>query len=119
MGGFVACAEGAGRGGLGHQGGWGDAVTLGLERQRVSGVSSGSSDDAALCLLGQKLGEGVVRAAFLEAAGALEVVEFAENLHPGELAQRDRLGTGRLVNGALDALGRGFDIGESDQKTAA
>ena len=55
---------------------------------------------------GESLDKRVVRAAFLEAAGALEVVELAVDLHPGELAQRNRLRAGRLVNGAFDALRR-------------
>ena len=97
----------------------GHAQQFPLISKRLSMIPGGGGDHALLFLRRRKFRKGIMRAAFLEAAGALKVVEFAENLHPGELAERDRLGTGRLVNGAFNALGGSFDIGESDQRKAA
>ncbi|MBA3651944.1 MAG: hypothetical protein H0W66_10815, partial [Chthoniobacterales bacterium] len=67
-------------------------------------------------LLVGKLDEGVARAAFLKAPGALEVVELAINLHPGELAERDRLRAGRFVDRAFDAPGGSLDVVEGGQE---
>ena len=50
-------------------------------------VAGGGRDHAALLLFRRQLREGVARAALLEASGALQVVELAENLHAGDLAQ--------------------------------
>ncbi len=71
--------------------------------------------DASFLLPGRKLGERVTRAAFLETAGALVVVELAMDLHPGELAQRDRLRTRGVVDRALDTVGRCLDVGEGHE----
>ena len=58
--------------------------------------------------------QGVARAAFLERAGALEVFQLAEEPHPGDLRERDRLRAGRDVNGPRDARAGGLDVGEGD-----
>ncbi len=78
-------------------------------------IAGGGGDDAFFLLLGRELGEGVARAALLEAAGALEIIELAINLHPGELAQGDRSRAGRFVDRAFDAGGGVFDVVESGQ----
>jgi hypothetical protein len=73
-------------------------------------IAGRGGDDAFLFLFLRKLGEGVARAALLEAPGALEIIELAINLHPAELAQRDGLCAGRFVNRAFDARGGFFDV---------
>jgi hypothetical protein len=79
-------------------------------------VASGGGDDAALFLFARQLRESVARAAFLEAAGPLLIIELAVNFEPGELAQGNRFSTGRLIDGALDAAAGCFDIGEGNQR---
>ena len=87
-----------------------------LVGERLGVIAGRGGDHAFLFCSAEKLREGVARAAFLEAAGALEIVELAINLHPGELAQRDRLRAGRFVNRALDAAGGFFDVVKGGQK---
>jgi hypothetical protein len=79
------------------------------DAQRMIGRRRGH--DAAAALLGVKLLQRVARAAFLEAAGALQVVELAKNVRAGQLRQPDRLDAGRHVDSARDSLARGFDVG--------
>ena len=75
-------------------------------------IAGRGGDDAYLLLFGGELDERVARAAFLEASGALKIIELAMNLHPGELAQRDGLWARRFVNRAFDARGGFFDVVE-------
>jgi len=69
-------------------------------------------------LIRRKLREGVACAAFLKTSGALEVVELAKDLHARDFAQRNRWRTGRIINGAFDALARRLDILESHNHVA-
>ena len=80
------------------------------EAERV--IAGGSSDHAALALIGRELQQGIARAAFLEAACALEIFEFAINVHPRRFGQRDG-GRARGLNYcARDALSGRFDVSE-------
>ena len=107
---FLAIADLDQRRELRHHHGRGNAEQSALIGERLRVIAGGGGDDASLFLLGRKLDEGVARAAFLETAGALEVIELAVNLHPGELAQRDRMRAGRFVDGAFDSLRGFFDV---------
>ena len=93
-----------------HDDGGGDAEQFALIGEGLGVIAGGGGDDAALFLLGRQLGEGVGGAAFFETSGALEVVELAVDLHPGQLAQRDGVRTGGVVDGVLDAIARGLDV---------
>lgn len=79
-------------------------------------IAGRRSDNAFLFLFVRELDERVAGAAFFKAPGALEIVEFAINLHPGQLAQRDGSRAWRFVNRASNALGRGLDIAEGGQR---
>jgi hypothetical protein len=68
-------------------------------------------------LFRRQLREGVARAAFLEAAGALQVIELADDLHAGHLAQRNRFPAGRKINRALDPFSRRLDVCQADDAT--
>ena len=92
----------------------GNAKELALIGQGLGVVAGGGRDDAALLLFRRQLREGVARAAFLEAAGALQVLELAENLHARDLAQRNRRLAGRIINRAIDSLPCLFDVFQRD-----
>ena len=79
-------------------------------------VAGGRRDHAALALFGRELQERVARAALLEAAGALQVVELAVDMRAGEPRQRYRFNARREVDAARDAFTRSFDVGESDHR---
>src|SRR5579864_2187206 len=60
----------------------------------------------------RKLQQRIARAAFLEGAGALQIIELAMDVRAGELRQRNRLDAWRFVDAAAYALARGFDVGD-------
>ena len=92
----------------------GNAKQLALIGEGLGVIAGGGRDDAALLLFRRQLRQGVARAAFLEAAGALQVLELAENFHARDLAQRNRRLAGRIINRALDSLPRLFDVLQRD-----
>ena len=75
-------------------------------------VARGGGDDAAAARLGGELQQRIARAALLEAAGALQVIELAEDVRAGELRQRNRFDARRQIHAAGDARARGLDVGE-------
>ena len=77
-------------------------------------IAGGSRDDAPLLLFGRKLRKRVACAAFLKTSGPLQVVELAENFHAGDLAERDGMPTGRVVDSACDPVAGRFDVFEGD-----
>lgn len=79
-------------------------------------ISSRGCDNSALLLISRQLGQRIARAAFLETAGPLLVIELGENFHSRELAQRDRFRTGGIIDRAVDAFSGGFDICECDHE---
>src|SRR5205814_1299008 len=85
-----------------------------LVGKRLSVIARGRGDHAALLLIWWQLSQSVTRAAFLEASGALQVVELAEDLHTRDLTQRNGIWAGRIVDRAGDALTRRFDIAKPD-----
>src|SRR5262245_60128194 len=68
---------------------------------------------AALAMLFIELQQSVPRAAFLEASGALQIVELTEHATAGELRKRNRFRAGSQRHAAGDALPRGDDVGKS------
>jgi hypothetical protein len=91
-----------------------DAEQLAVIREAQRVVPGRRGDDAALLLPGFQLQERVARAALLEGAGALEVVEFAEDPRPGDVRQRDGLRAGRHDHPAGEAAAGGADGGKGD-----
>ena len=83
------------RGEFWHDHSCGNTEQLSLIGERLRVIASRSGDDAALLLIRRKLNQGVARAALLEASSALQVLEFAENSHTGEVAEWNGMRTGR------------------------
>ncbi len=86
------------RGEFRHHDGDGNAEQPAVVGDALRVVAGGGRDHAALALLGREEQQRVARAALLEAAGALQVVELAVDLRAGEMRQRDRrrrMATGR------------------------
>src|SRR6266481_1894387 len=81
-------------------------------------IASRGRDYSAFFLLRGQLRERIACAAFFEASGALQVVQLAKNLHAGELTQRDRCPTGRVVDCPLDSFPSSLDITERDHAVA-
>ncbi len=75
-------------------------------------VARRGGDDAATARLRRQPQQRIARAALLEAAGALQVIELAENVRAGELRQRDRFDARRQVHAAGDPRARRLDVGE-------
>jgi len=73
-------------------------------------IAGRGRDHSAFFLIGGKLRECVARAAFLKTSGALQVVGLQKISMPGDLAQRNGRQTGRIKNGAFDAVARRFDL---------
>ena len=76
---------------LRHHDGGRNTEQLTLIGEGLGVISGGGRDYTAFLLFPGQLGQRVPRAPFLKAAGALQVVELAEDRHSRELAQRDRL----------------------------
>jgi hypothetical protein len=77
-------------------------------------VAGGSGDDTALLLVLRQAQQRIACAALLERAGALQVVEFAEDPRASDFGERDRFGTGGDDYAAGDAAAGGTDSGEGD-----
>ena len=68
--------------------------------------------------LGRELGQPVESAPLLEGRRVLEVLELEPELGAGDLRKRPGEEEGRALDLALQALGRGPDVGELDQAPA-
>ena len=77
-------------------------------------IPGGRCNYPTLLLLGRQLRQSIARPAFFEASGALQVVQFAINLHAGDLAQRNGGRAGRIKDRAFNAAARRFDVIERD-----
>jgi len=77
-----------------HHDGRRNAEQTGVVRDALRVVAGGGGDDAALALPARQLRERVTRAALLEAACTLQIVEFAIDMRARELRQRDRFDAG-------------------------
>src|SRR4029450_894478 len=97
----------------------GNTKQLALICERLSVITSGGGDDAALLLISGQLRECITRAALLKTSGALQVVELAENFHTRDFAECDRGLTRRIINLIGNALTRGFDVVKSDHKLSS
>ena len=97
-----------------HHDSRGNAKQFALVSEGLGVVAGRGRDHAALLLFGRQLRERVAGAAFFEAAGALQVIELAENFHAGDLAERDRRLARRIINGAVDPLARRLDVLQRD-----
>ena len=88
------------RGELRHDDGHRNAEQRAVIGDALRVVAGRRGDHAALALRRRQLQQRVARAALLEAAGALQVVELAVDVRAGQLRQRDRLDARRLVDAA-------------------
>ncbi len=86
-----------------HDHGDGDAQQLAMIRQAQRMIAGRGRDHAALPLLIIQQQQGVARAALLEAAGALQVVELAEDVHAAQFGKRNRFGAGGNKNAVGDS----------------
>ena len=102
------------RGVVGHDHRHGNAQQPAMISEAERVIAGGSRDDAALALARVELEQRIARAALLERAGALEVVEFAEDPRARDLGERNGLRAGRLDHAAGDAAAGGADVGEGD-----
>ena len=75
-------------------------------------IPGGRCNHPTLLLFGRQLREGIARAAFFEASGALQIVQFAINFHAGDFAQWNGGRAGRIKDRAFDAFACRFDIFE-------
>ena len=79
----------------------------------AEGVVAGrGGDNATFLLLRGKQQQRVARPAFFEAAGALEIFQFAKNLHASGFRERDGERARGFDNEAADAFCSGLDIVE-------
>lgn len=69
---------------------------------------------AALTLLGWEGQQRVARAAFLEAAGPLQILHFAIDLQSGRFRERNAQRARRVNDGSVDSPRRRFYIAECD-----
>src|SRR5436190_19455238 len=74
-----------------------------------------SGNDSTLLLVTRKLYKRIARAPFLEASRTLQVVELAENLHAGDVAQRNGRRTWGIINRVRNSFARRFDFLKCDQ----
>src|SRR2546428_780114 len=77
-------------------------------------IAGGGCDDAALLLVAGKQQQRIARPAFLEAPGALQIFQFAEDFHSRDFRERDGGWTRRLDYVAGDAFGRSLNAPEFD-----
>lgn len=78
-------------------------------------IARRSRHHAAFFLFRGEEQEGVAGATFFKAAGALEVLEFAEDAHPRGLRERDGMWAGRFEHGAFNPVRRGLNIARSQE----
>ena len=99
-----------------HHDGGGDAGQAGMPRHRLGVVAGRHRDDAALALaLGQQR-QAVGRAALLEGAGDLQIVELQHHLGAGGARNRVAGQRGRAQHAAGDPLGRRRHIGKASAR---
>ena len=91
-----------------------DAALGGVVGDALGVVAGGGGDDAAGGLVGSEGGDAVERAALLEGAGHLQVLELEVDLAAGEAGEDLRVRAGGEVDGAADAFACGLDVGEGD-----
>jgi hypothetical protein len=96
----------------GHHDGRGNAEELRVIGDSLRVIAGGRGDHAASSLLRRQLQQGVARAALLEAAGALQVIELAVDMRAGELRQRNRFDARRVIDATGDAVAGSLDVGE-------
>src|SRR2546427_8405879 len=92
--------------------------TRGVEGDGEPVVAGARRDDPAGALRGVELEQEVGGPAVLERARHLEVLELDEAPCAAELRERLRVGAGRLVDGALEALSGAVEIGELEHPSA-
>ena len=98
------------RGVFRHHHGDRDAEQLAVVGEAECVVAGAGRNDATFFSCGRKPEQRVARAALLERAGALEVVEFADDLRPGDLGERNRFRAGRDNDAAGDTPPRGTNL---------
>jgi len=86
------------------------------ERDGLRMISGGKRHDAAPAFVGGELREGVVGAAKLEGAGALEILAFEEQLRTGLLVEAPGRHDGRAMGNACDPPCRSLDIWVSRER---
>ena len=91
-----------------------NAEQLAVIREGGGVIAGGGGDDPAFLLVAGEAQQGVARAALLERARALQVVEFAENAGAGDFRQGDRFRTGGNDHAARDAAAGGANVCEGD-----
>src|ERR1700722_4775918 len=82
--------------------------------QRV--IASRRGDDAGRFLRIRQQEKFIPRPAFLEAAGHLQVIEFAIDVAFAEPAERKRIRTWTVVDRVFNAIARGEDLIERDRQ---
>jgi hypothetical protein len=78
-------------------------------------VARRSGNDSTLLLVTRQLCQRIARSPFLKASRALQVVELAENFHPGDVAQRNGGRTRGTINRVRNSFARSFDVLKCDQ----
>src|SRR5438093_11896696 len=78
-------------------------------------VARRSGNDSTLLLFTRQLCQRIARASFLEASRTLQVIELAENLHAGDVAQRNGGRTWGIINRVRKSFARRFDVLKCDQ----
>ena len=100
------------RGELRHHDGRRDPEELRVVGDPLRVIAGRGRDHPALARVRRQLEQRIARAAFLEAARALQVVELAVDVRAGQLRQRNRLDARRVIDAAGNPVAGGFDIGE-------
>ena len=78
-------------------------------------VARRGGNDSTLLLVTRQLCQCIARAPFLEASRTLQVVQLAENLHAGDVAQRNGGRTWGIINRVRNSFARRFDVLKCDQ----
>ena len=73
-------------------------------------IAGGGGNDSALLLFGRQLRKRVACAPFLETTSALDSIQLAVNLHPGDFTQRNGMRTRRVENRAFYPFTSRLDI---------
>jgi hypothetical protein len=101
---------------IGHDDRAGDPELARDPGDALAHVPGGGGDDAGLQLVRWDLEDRVARPAQLERADRLQVLELEVDLAVAVVAQPDER---RAQDAARQALARGLDLGERDQKGTA
>ena len=100
---------------IGHHDRDRDAQELAMVGEPEGMVAGAGGDDPAAARGGGQLEKRVAGPALLERAGALEVIQFAEDMGAHGLGERDGLGTRGDDDSTGDAAARGADVGKGDR----